>query len=389
MSEARQAQAYIVAARRSALGRIGGLHRNRRVEDLAAPVIAAVLADAGIAVAEVDEIAIGNASHGGNPARLIALAAGLPLTVPALTLDRQCGSGLDAILHAIRAITCGEADVVVAGGAESLSTAPWRIAKPKSVHQMPRFIGIETSSGELADVPPQLRASETLAQRYQISRAAQDAFTMKSHLRADTAREARRFVGEIVPLRANREESRDESAIGAALEEIEAETAYSPPDGTLTPANTSQPHDGAAIVVVVSEAVWQRLGRPPALRLVASAALGVTPELEAEAPIAAMRKLDGRLNGLDRSAIRAVELSETSAAQAIATMNALGVDDGVLNADGGAIVRGHPLGASGAVLVVRLFSRLVRHAAKPRSGCGAAALGAAGGLGLAAMFEAL
>src|SRR5262245_46366962 len=220
MSTSQQAQAYVVAARRSALGRVGGLHRNRRVEDLTAPVIAAALADAHVGAEEVDEIVIGNASQGGNPARLIALAAGLPLTVPALTIDRQCGSGLDAILHAVRGIISGDADIVVAGGAESLSTAPWRIAKPKNVFQMPRFIGMEPIADDIGDVTQPLAASEALARRFQISRAAQDAFAMKSHLRAETAREARRFVGEIVALRGNREEARDESAIGATMEDI-------------------------------------------------------------------------------------------------------------------------------------------------------------------------
>ena len=384
-----EARAYIVAARRSALGRIGGLHRNRRVEDLAAPVIAAALADACICAEEVEEVVIGNASQGGNPARLIALAAGLPLAAPALTLDRQCGSGLDAILHAVHTVERGEAQVVIAGGVESLSTAPWRIAKPKSVYQLPHFIGLEPPAAGLSDVPQPMVASEALAQRHQISRAQQDAFAMKSHLRAETAREKRRFQGEIVPFRASREEMRDESAIGASLEDIEAETAYCPPDGTLTPANTAHPHDGAAIAVVVGEAVWRRLGNPPALRLVASAAEGVTPDLEGEAPIAAMGKLYRRLNGFDRSAVRAVELGETSAAQAIALMSSLGIDDGILNAEGGAVVRGHPLGASGAVLVVRLFSRLIRHGVDPHAGCGAVALGALGGLGLAAMFAAV
>lgn len=389
MSTPKEAKAFIVAARRSALGRVGGLHRNRRVEDLASPVITAALADAGIKPAEVDEVVIGNASQGGNPARLIALAAGLPLSAAAMTIDRQCGSGLDAILHAVRTIDRGEAEVIVAGGVESLSTAPWRIAKPKSVYQIPHFIGLEPPAAGPSDVPHPLVASEALAQRHQISRAAQDAFAMKSHLRAETAREARRFAGEIVPFRASREEMRDESAIGASLEDIEAETAYCPPDGTLTPANTAQPHDGAAIAVVVSEAVWRRLGQPPALRLVASAVQGVAPDLEAEAPIAAMNKLYGRLNGFDREAVRAIELGETSAAQAIALMTSLGIDDGVLNSDGGAVVRGHPLGASGAVLVVRLFSRLIRRDPRRDNGCGAVALGAIGGLGLAAMFEAV
>lgn len=387
MSAPIEANAYIVAARRSALGRVGGLHRSRRVEALAAPIIAAALADARIEPAEVQEVVVGNASQGGNPARLIALAAGLPLSAPALTIDRESGSGLDAILHALRMVDRSEADIVVAGGVESLSTAPWRIAKPKSVYQMPHFIGIEPPANGASDVPQPLVASEDLAQRHQISRAAQDAFAMKSHLRAETAREAKRFLGEIVPFRASREEMRDESAIGASLEDIEAETAYCPPDGTLTPANTAQPHDGAAFVVVVSKAVWQRLGKPPALRLVANAAEGVAPEREAEAPIAAMGKLYQRLNGFDRSAVRAVELGETSAAQAIAVMSSLGIDDGIVNSEGGAIVRGHALGASGAVLVVRLFSRLLRRDAQRRDGFGAVTLGALGGLGLAAMFE--
>lgn len=389
MSTPSQAKAYIVAARRTALGRIGGLHRNRRVEELAALVIAAALGDAKLDAAEVDELVIGNASQGGNPARLIGLAAGLPMSAPAMTIDRQCGSGLDAILHALRVIDSGDAQVVVAGGAESLSTAPWRIAKPKTVYQMPHFIGLDPPAAGSSDVSQPLVASEALAQRHQISRASQDAFSMKSHLRAETAREQRRFLAEIVPFRASREEMRDESAIAATLEDIEAEPSFCPPDGTLTPANTAHPHDGAAIVIAVSRTVWQRLGKPPALRLIASAAQGVTPDLEAEAPIAAMNKLYGRLNGFDRDSVRAIELGETSAAQALAVMSSLGIDDGILNSEGGAVVRGRPLGACGAVLVVRLFSRLIRRDQKRNEVRGAVALGAIGGLGLAAMFESV
>ena len=383
----RETVAYIVAARRSALGRVGGLHRNRRIEDLAAPVIEAALRDAGVERRDVDEIVIGNASHGANPARLVALSAGLPLSAPALTLDRQCASGLDAVLHALNAIDRGEADVIVAGGVESLSTAPWRIAKPRSVFQLPHFIGMDAPPLNGGDVPQTLVAAEALAERHQISRAQQDAFTMKSHLRAERAREAKAFAGEIVAFRASREEMRDESAIGASLDDIEVETAFAPPDGTMTPANTAQPHDGAAIVVVVSEQVWKRLGNPPALRLVANAAAGVEPDREGEAPIVALNKLYDRLNGFDRSSVTAMELSESSSAQAIAVMRAMGIDDSVLNSEGGAVVRGHALGASGAVLVVRLFSRLLRRNAERRARRGVAALGALGGIGLSAMFE--
>jgi acetyl-CoA C-acetyltransferase len=389
MSAPAEARAYIVAARRTALGRIGGLHRSRRVESLSTPVVAAALADAGLGPTDVDEVVIGNASQGSNPARLVALAAGLPLAAPAMTIDRQCASGLDAILHAVRCVDRGEAEVVVAGGVESLSTAPWRVARPRSVHQLPHFIGMEPAASGASDVPQPLAAAEALAQRHQISRSAQDAFAAKSHLRAETAREARRFIGEIVPFRASREEMRDESAVGATLDDIEAEMPFFPPDGTLTPANTAHPHDGAAICVVVSEAVWQRLGKPPALRLLASAAEGVGPEEEAEAPIAAVDKLYRRLNGFDRSTVQAMELGETSAAQAIAFMRTLGIDEAIFNTDGGGVVRGHPLGASGAVLVVRLFTRLVRRGGGAGGGRGAVALGAIGGLGLAAMFEAV
>jgi acetyl-CoA C-acetyltransferase len=387
MSSPTSASAYIVAARRSALGRVGGLHRNRRLEDLTAPVVQAALSDARIAPGRVDEVIIGNASAGGNPARLIALAAGLPETVPALTLDRQCGSGLDAILAAIRSISAGEAEVVVAGGAESLSTAPWRIARPRSPYQLPRFIGPEqAAAGEERHV---FEASETLARRRRITRSAQDAFTLKSHLRAESAREQRHFVGEIVPIRSNPEEARDQSAIGPSLEDLERVSPYTPPKGTLTPGNTSTLHDGAAIVVVVSESVWLELGRPRALRLVTSAAQGVSPGAEADAPILAMQKLYKRLNGFDRSAIGVVEMSENSAAQAIALLDALDLEEGALNPGGGAVVRGHPLGASGAVLVVRLFTNLVRSKKNEVAPYGAVTQGTIGGFGVAALFEAV
>ncbi len=387
MSATTPASSYIVAARRSALGRIGGLHRSRRIADLTAPVIAAALSDASLAASDVEEVIIGNTSQGGNPARLIALTAGLPEAAPALTIDRQCSSGLDAILHAIRVVDAGEAEIVVAGGAESLSTAPWRIAKPRSIYQVPHFIGLESAAENHSQMSLTLEACEELARRHSISRHEQDEFALASHARAEAAQQARKFVGEIVPIRANREEAEDESAVGSSVEDIESEAAFQAPDGTLSPANISHPHDGAAIAVIVSEAMWQRLGRPPALRLLASAAQGVSPVHAAEAPITAMQKLFGRLNGFDKTAISSIEMSEASAAQAIALMRTLELANDIVNPEGGAVVRGHPLGASGAVLVVRLFSRLLRGAA-PKQGYGVVTQGAIGGLGLAALFEA-
>lgn len=233
------APAYIVAARRSALGRVGGLHRQRRLEDLAAPVIAAALKDAHLTPDRIDELVVGNTTHGGNPARLLALAAGLPETMPALTIDRQCSSGLDAILHAVRSIASGDAEIVIAGGAESLSTAPWRIARPRSLYQTPHFIMPERPGEDAQELGHIWEPSEKLARRLSLSRMAQDAFAYKSHLKAEAAREQRRFVGEIVPLRAKAEEARDQSATAPRLEDFEQEAPFEEPSGTVTPANIS------------------------------------------------------------------------------------------------------------------------------------------------------
>jgi acetyl-CoA C-acetyltransferase len=383
------AAAYIIAARRTALGRVGGLHRNRRLEELAAPVVIASLEDAKVKPADVEELILGNATAGGNPARLVALAAGLPEATSASTIDRQCASGLEAILAGIRLIGSGDAQVIVAGGAESLSTAPWRIAKPKSLYQLPQFIGLEPGMLTTSEDPDSFEASEALARRLGISRAAQDEYALKSRLKAVQAREERRFVGEIVPIRANAEEARDQSAVDADAEDLQSQLPFVSDTGTITPGNASAYHDGAAFAVIVSEPVWRDLGSPPALRLVASASQGVSANEAVAAPIAAMRKLYKRLNGFDRSSLRTVETSESSAAQALALMAELKLDPSLVNPDGGAVARGHPFGASGAVIVTRLFTRLARQRKGDKPGCGVAVQGATGGLGLAALFEAV
>jgi acetyl-CoA C-acetyltransferase len=378
---------YIVAARRTALGRVGGLHRNRRIDELAAPVVRAALEDCGVSPETVDEIIIGNASEGGNPARLIALAAGLPERVAASTVDRQCGSGLDAIVSACRTISAGDADVIVAGGAESLSTAPWRIAKPKSLYQTPHFMRIEPGASDTSEEPQLYEASEQLSRRLSIGRMRQDAYAVRARLKAEAARSAKRFVGEIVPLRGNAEEARDESSGEIDPVDLERMAPFVAPDGTLTQGNTAAMHDGAAFVVIVSEKVWQRLKKPKALRLVAGVIEGVAPENEAGAPMEALRKLYTRLEGFNPKDIGIVEMSETSAAQALALADTFGFDDDLLNPDGGALVRGHPLGAASAVLVVRLFTRMVRAKDAKAPKHGVATLGAIGGMGLAALFQ--
>ncbi|MDX2259171.1 MAG: thiolase family protein [Hyphomicrobiaceae bacterium] len=386
------ASAYIVAARRSAMGRVGGLHRSRRIEDLASPVVTAALADAGIDANRVEEIVIGNTTQGGNPARIIALAAGLPDATSAITIDRQCASGLDAIVAACRSVAAGEASVAVAGGAEAISTAPWRVAKPKSLFHLPHFIGLEPMADLPAEEAQAFEADERLARRLGIGRTAQDAFALSSHQKAEAARQARRFVGEIVPIRSSPDEARDQGAgTPDTLDDLDDLPPFHQPDGTVTPGNTSALDDGAAIVVIVSSAVWEELGRPPALRLTAVASQGVPSAEAALAPMAAVEKLYGRAEGFNAKDIAAVELGETSAAQAIAFAQHLGLDPELINPDGGEVARGHPLGAAGAVLVVRLFTRMVRarSAGAPPARIGVAALGAIGGMGVSALFEAV
>jgi acetyl-CoA C-acetyltransferase len=389
MSATGLAPAYIIAARRTALGRIGGLHRSRRLEDLAAPVIRACLEDAKVPAAVVEEFILGNATAGGNPARIISLASGLPETATASTIDRQCASGLEAILAGARLVAGGDARVVVAGGAESLSTAPWRIAKPRSLYQLPQFIGLEAGLASAGDDPERFGADEALARRLGISRRRQDEYALESRRKALRAREERRFVGEIVLLRSNADEARDESVMETDLDELAQEVPYLTDSATITPGNTSAFHDGAAFAVVVAEPVWRELGKPAGLRLVAAASQGVSPDDAAAAPIAAMEKLYSKLNGFNRSELKVIETSESSAAQALALIGQLRLDPDQVNPDGGALARGHPFGASGAVIVVRLFTRLARQSEARGRAYGAAVQGAAGGLGVAALFEAV
>lgn len=378
--------AYIVAARRTALGRVGGLHRMRRSADLAAPVVEACLKDCGLSPARVGRLIVGNTSETGNPARLIGLTSGLPEQVLAETIDQQCLSGLAAIVQACHAVAAGDAEAVVAGGVEALSMAPWLIAKPGALHQIPRFVGPTAAVQESGDGLVTLEADEALATRLKISREQQDDYALRAHIKAGLAVDGRRLVGEIVPIKATADEARDQSAVEPDMEDLSGLPALAG-EGTLTAGNTSAPHDGAAFAVVVSDAIWQDLGRPAALRIGASVAMGMPAREMAEAPIVVLKRLLGRTGDLAVTDLGAVETSETSAAQAIALRNAFNLSDDVLNRDGGAVVRGHPLGAAGAVLVARLFTRMARGAVAGRPDKGVAVLGARGGLAMATLFE--
>jgi len=381
-------KAIIIAARRTVIGRIGGLHRARGLAHLAAPVVRAVLADAGLDPALVGEIIVGNAAGGGgNPARAIALAAGLSETVPAYSLDRQCASGLDAIIAGAHLIEIGGAQAVIAGGAESPSTAPWRVEKPANTYTgTPHFFTQAAFTPAGMEDPGMIQAAENVAQEFNVSRERQDAYALESHRRATAARHAGLLAAEIVPLASGASEMQDECPRPALSARLLARMPPLLPHGTITAGNSCPVNDGAAMVLLVSGQVHRQLGSPPGLLLVDAAAAGVAPRILGMAAVPAFRAACERA-GLAPAELTAIEFNEAFAAQVLATLDALSLDTGSVNTEGGALALGHPYGASGAVLVTRLFSRLIRNPTLSARGPAAAMIAAAGGLGVTAIFK--
>lgn len=384
-------RAIIIAARRTAIGKLGGLHKSRSIEKLAAPLISAVLSDARLQPQEIDEVIIGNAAGGGgNPSRLIALAAGMPDAVPALTLDRQCASGLDAIIMAARQIEAGAANAVIAGGAESPSTAPWRIAKPTNPYtDLPQFFAQAMFAPGSAAHGNMIEAADNVARQYGISRERQDAFALESH-RLATQTQAQCLVrGEILPMGSGEIDLLDEGPRAGLRPELLARMKpLTAPDGTVTAGNSCQISDGAALTVVVSHEFHRRLGSPPGLAYAGAASAGVDPRILGIAAVPAFQKLLLQ-DAIPPSDLDAIELNEAFAAQVLATIDLLGLHPPSINSLGGALAYGHPYGASGAILVVRLFTRMVRSNTGSATRRGVAMIAAAGGVGTAALFESL
>ncbi|HYH21332.1 MAG TPA: thiolase family protein [Azospirillum sp.] len=382
-------RAVIVAARRTPVGRIGGILREMAVERLAAPVIRAVLADAGLDPAEVDDVILGNAvGPGGNVARLSALAAGLPVHVPGVTVDRQCGSGLEAINQAARLIEAGAGEVYLAGGVESTSTAPWRIAKPAGVYRTPRFYDRARMAPDEVGDPEMGVAAENVARAFGITRERQDLYALNSHHKAVASQATGRFAREIVPL---------DLPGGGMAEHDECPRADTSPEklarlkpvfvegGTVTAGNACPVNDGAAVVAVVSERRFRQLGLSAGLLVVDSTAAGVDPNLLGTGPVPAVRRLLARNPALHLDAVDLVEFNEAFASQVLACLDTLGIAEERVSVGGGALALGHPYGASGAILVTRLFSEMTAPDAAARRGL--ATLGIGGGLGLATLLE--
>jgi 3-oxoadipyl-CoA thiolase len=383
----------ILSAVRTPIGRYGGVLAGERPDDLAALVLAAAVERAGIDPEQIDDVFLGCANQAGednrNVARMAVLLAGLPYSVPGVTLNRLCASGLSAVVAACRAIKADEGDLFVAGGVESMSRAPLALMKGDKPWARGNVVAYDTHLGwrfpnpRLEAMFPLESMGETgdnVAERFGVSREDQDAFAHRSQQRWAAAQQAGRFADELVPVGevAVDEHPRPETS----LEKLALLKPAFRPGGTVTAGNASGVNDGAAALVVASEEMAHRLGVEPLGSFVASAAVGVDPRVMGIGPVPAVRRLLER-TGVALEDIDLVELNEAFASQALAVIRELGLDEARVNVNGGAIALGHPLGMSGARLVVSLLHELRRREGR----YGLATLCVGVGQGQAALFE--
>ncbi|MEU0932874.1 MULTISPECIES: thiolase family protein [unclassified Embleya] len=377
---------YLVDGARTPQGRYGGALAAVRPDDLAALVVGEAVRRAGIPAEAVDEVILGAANQAGEDnrdvARMAVLLAGLPHTVPGYTVNRLCASGLTAIASAAHTIRAGEADLVVAGGVESMTRAPWVMdkpgtpwAKPGAIHDTslgwrftnPRFTAADralpTDAGRTTLSMGE--TAEEVAALDGITRDRSDAFALRSHQRAVAAQDKGRFDREIVPVPVGDAlVTRDEGPRPTTtLDKLGKLRTSFRAGGIVTAGSASPLSDGAAALVLASEAAVRRYGLTPRARVVGAASAGVQPHLMGLGPVPATEKALGRA-GWRSADLGAVELNEAFAAQALAVIGRLGLDEDIVNADGGAIALGHPLGCSGARIVLTLLGRLEREDAR-------------------------
>ena len=378
----------VVAARRTPIGTAGHALAGIDLVGLLAPVLRALVDDLGPQAPDVDDVVIGNCrGPGGNPARVALLAAGLGTGVPGVTVDRQCGSGQEAVHQAATAVLAGGADLVLAGGAESASTAPWRLARPTTPAGLPVvYERAQFAPSEIGD-PDMGPAAETVAARCGVTRQRQDAYAARSHALTLAAARAGAFDAELVPVGGVTGDERPRALTETVLSRLRPAFV---PGGTVTAGNCCGVSDGAAAVAVVPESVRAALGAP-GLALRGWVCVGLDPNTPGLGPVPAVaRLLKGA--GVELAEVGVVEMTEAFAAQVLACTDALGLDPldplgpdaGRVCPQGGAIAMGHPWGASGAMLLVRLFAQMVR-VDGPRLGIATCAIG--GGQGLALLAE--
>ena len=387
-------EVVLVEGVRTAIGRFGGALSPLSASDLGAAVIGEVLRRTGVSGADVDEVilgCVGQIAEDAYIARAAAIKAGVPKEVPAFTVNRLCSSGLQAIVSASHAIRLGEADVVVAGGVESMSNVPYYLRKARFGYRL----GHDTlEDGLITMLSDPFRryhmgvTAENVAERWGIDRATQDQVALRSQQRMAAAMAAGRFRDQIVPVtvpdrKGERVVDTDEHPRpDTTLEQLAALKPAFKEGGTVTAGNSSGINDGAAAVVVMSSDKARALGLKPRLVLRAAAAAGVEPEYMGIGPVPAVRKALARA-GLSLDDIDLVELNEAFAAQAEAVVRDLGLDWERVNVNGGAIAHGHPVGATGAILTVKLMYEMQRRGAR----YGLVTMCIGGGQGLAAVFE--
>ncbi len=368
-------EAFVIAARRTPVAPRNGAFRLLEVIDLATPVVHALLGDARLRVQDVDDVILGNALYGGgNPARVASLAAGLPLGIPAMTIDTQCCAGLDAISLAASKIRAGDAHVIIAGGVESYSRSPLRTRRPREEHETGQPYDRPPFSPWPDRDPDLMEAAAELALMRGIARSAQELFAIESHAKA-CASDQRAELVMLGGLASDGFTRRLSAPLCARLPLVAGDAQRG-----LTAATIAVEADAAAMVCVVSREVLTRLSMRYALLLKSALRVGIEPAQPAAGAQAAAGPL------LDNAGQRPVvaEVMESFAPQAMAAIQDLGLNAAWVNRGGGALSRGHPIGASGAILAVRLFHEMRN---ETQGAIGLAAIAAAGGLGSAAMFE--
>lgn len=379
----------VIAALRTLIGRVNGSLATIEPATLAALLLDRIVTDTGIDRNEIDDVLLGNAANSaGNLARLAALEAGLPVSIPGVTVDRQCGSGLEAIVLAARQIQAGAGRYFLAGGTESASRAHIRLRPPLARGEELQPVKRARMAPDLIGDPDMGVAAENVATACGISRQRQDQFALESHRRAVAAETAGRFAREIVPVPtpAGLIASDECPRVNASAETLARLKPVFVKDGTVTAGNSCPINDGAAIVLVTSLAEARRLGAPFALEFVDAATAGVDPNLLGLGPIPAMARLRARNPALDVADIEFIEFNEAFASQVLGSLHQLDIPSERVNRDGGAIALGHPYGASGAILVVRLFSQMLTAATDSE---GLVMMGVGGGMGVVAHFRTL
>jgi 3-oxoadipyl-CoA thiolase len=376
-------EAVIVEAVRTPMGRHGGILKDVRTDDLGAYIIAKLVDKTGINKEEIEDVYFGCTNQAGedsrNVARNASLLAGLPYTIPGATVNRLCGSGLEAINQAGRAIQTDHGDLFVAGGVESMTRGPWVMAKPSNAFQRGDVTLYDSSlgwrfpnrrMGELYSLINNGETAENVAEKYQVTRQEQDEFALGSHLKAVKAHEEGRLKDELVPFEMTQRKGspvvydKDEGPrADTSLEKLGALQPAFKKGGTITAGNSSPLSDGAAALLLTTPQKAEQLRLKPMARIIASAAAGVHPNYMGIGPIPATQKALQRA-GLTIDQIDLVELNEAFASQVIACIRELGIDPKKLNVNGGAIALGHPLGCSGARLMTTLIHEMKRRGSR-------------------------